>query len=64
VQLLRLADERKVSPADALRALTIEELAPCYSFVQIDSADEPAPAVRYWRQAAGGEWSIGPACGR
>ena len=64
VQLLRLADERKASPSDALRALTIEELAPCYSFVQIDSADEPVPAVRFWRQAASGEWSISPTCGR
>jgi hypothetical protein len=64
VQLLRLADERKASPSDSLRSLKIEELAPCYSFVQIGSMDEPAPSVRYWRQAASGEWSIGPACGR
>jgi len=64
VQFLRMADERKASPADALRSLKIEELAPCYSFVQIESMDEPAPAVRYWRQAASGEWSIGPTCGR
>ena len=64
VQLLRLADERKASPSDALRSLKIEELAPCYSFVQIGSMDEPAPSVRHWRQAASGEWSIGPACGR
>lgn len=63
-QLLRLADERKASPSETLRSLTIEELAPCYSFVQIESADEPAPAVRYWRQAASGTWSIAPTCGR
>lgn len=64
VQLLRLADEQKASPSDVLRSLKIEELAPCYSFVQIESADEPAPSVRYWRQAASGEWSISPGCGR
>ena len=64
VQLLRLAEERKVSASDALRSLAIEELAPCYSFVMIEPAAEPAPAVRYWRQAESGEWSIAPGCGR
>ena len=64
VQVLRLAEERKATPSDVLRSLTIEELAPCYGFVQMESADEPAPAVRYWRQAASGEWSIAPTCAR
>jgi hypothetical protein len=64
VQLVRLAEERKTTPADVLRSLAIDELAPCYSFVLIEPSDEPAPAVRYWRQAASGEWAIAPTCGR
>jgi hypothetical protein len=65
VQLLRLSEERGVTAPVALRSLAVEDLAPCYSFVQINAGpDGPAPAVRYWRQAASGEWAIAAACGR
>jgi hypothetical protein len=64
VQLERLHTERGMSWQDFLRSLTPEELPPCYSFVLIPEYDkEPAPAVRYWRQAGDGTWAIAPSCG-
>ena len=64
VQLERLHSERGGSWHDFLQSLEPEELPPCYSFVLIPAYDqEPAPAVRYWRQGSDGTWAIAPACG-
>lgn len=64
VQLERLHTERGGSWQDFLQSLKPEALPPCYPFVLIPAYDkEPAPAVRYWRPGANGEWAIGPACG-
>jgi hypothetical protein len=63
VQLERLHAERKVSWHDLLRSLEPEELPPCYAFVHVPAYEqEPAPAVRYWRRADDGAWSIAPNC--
>jgi hypothetical protein len=65
VQLDRLASDRRLQEKELLTSLQPEDLAPCYSFVQIASnGGAPVPAVRYWRQATTGEWSIGAVCGR
>ena len=46
-----------------LRAIQPEDLAPCYSFVQIAAYDSaPAPGVRYWRPDGSGAWTIGSSC--
>jgi hypothetical protein len=64
VQLERLKAERSVSWHELLQSLEPESLPPCYSFVHVPAYDlEPAPAVRYWRHAADGRWSIAPTCG-
>jgi len=64
VQLERLKAERGVSWHEFLQALQPEALPPCYSFVLIPPYDqEPAPAVRYWRQGSDGAWAVAPACG-
>ena len=64
VQLERLKAERGLSDRDLLRSLSPEDLTPCYSFVHIPAyTDAPAPRVRYWRQAPGGEWTLGAGCG-
>jgi UDP-2,3-diacylglucosamine pyrophosphatase LpxH len=42
-----------------------EDLSPCFSFVHVTmKASEPIPAVRYWRETAPGQWSVGVTCGR
>jgi hypothetical protein len=65
VQLDRLASDRGVPEKELLASLQPEDLAPCYSFVQIESTGgAPVPAVRYWRQSATGDWAIAAACGR
>jgi UDP-2,3-diacylglucosamine pyrophosphatase LpxH len=65
VQLERLKTERGLSDRDLLRSLSPEDLPPCYSFVHVPAyTDAPAPRVRYWRQAASGEWTLGAGCGR
>jgi hypothetical protein len=64
VQLERLRSERGGSWHDFLRSLEPEQLSPCYSFVLIPAYDQqPAPSVRYWRQASDGAWSVAAACG-
>ena len=46
-----------------LRSMRPEDLAPCYSFVQIVAYDStPAPSVRYWRPDTSGNWAIGSDC--
>jgi len=65
VQLDRLASDRGVPEKELLASLQPEDLAPCYSFVQIESTGgAPVPAVRYWRQSTTGDWAIAAACGR
>ena len=66
VQFGRLQAEHGLSDAELLGALQPEHLAPCYGFVQIDPYDDtPAlPAIRYWRQAEGGDWELAARCGR
>ena len=64
VQLGRLQEERGTSGDSPLRDLQPEQLAPCYGFVHIPPyTGTPSPGVRYWRQAAGGGWSIAGGCG-
>jgi hypothetical protein len=63
VQLERLAGERGRPVADVLASTRPEDLAPCYSFVQISmGAGELMPAVRYWRKSAEGPWGFGRTC--
>ncbi len=65
VQLDKLAADRGVAEKELLSTLQPEDLAPCYSFVQIDIVNgAPSPAIRYWRQSAAGEWAMAPTCGR
>ena len=66
VQFGRLQAEHGLSDAELLGVLQPEHLPPCYGFVQIDPYDEtPAlPAIRYWRQAEGGDWEMAARCGR
>jgi hypothetical protein len=64
-QLDRIKTERNLSDRDLMRSLQPEDLAPCYSFVHIPPyTGTPAPSVRYWRQAAGGDWALATGCGR
>jgi hypothetical protein len=64
VQLERLKAERGLSWHEFLQSLEPEELPPCYAFVHVPAYEQdPAPAVRYWRQADDGAWSIAPTCG-
>jgi hypothetical protein len=64
-QLDRIKTERNLSDRDLMRSLQPEELPPCYSFVHIPPyMGTPAPSVRYWRQAAGGDWALATGCGR
>jgi hypothetical protein len=64
-QFERIETERALPPADLLRALQPEDLPPCYSFVHVAPyTDAPTPNVRYWRQAAAGDWAMGAGCGR
>jgi UDP-2,3-diacylglucosamine pyrophosphatase LpxH len=63
-QLERIKVDRKLSDADLLRALQLDELAPCYSFVHIPAySDHPPAAVKYWRRTAAGNWAIETGCG-
>jgi hypothetical protein len=63
VQLERLKAERGVSWHEFLQSLQPEALPPCYSFVLIPPyGQEPAPAVRYWRQGSDGAWTVGASC--
>jgi hypothetical protein len=63
VSLERAAAESGRTVADALATITPEELAPCYSFVQISlETGNAVPAVRYWRRSAEGQWDVAPAC--
>lgn len=56
---------RKGAAADLLRTLQPEQLAPCYSYVQIPlSTDRPEPVLRYWRRSEAGEWGSGGGCTR
>ena len=65
VQFERMAIERAISERELLESLKPEDLAPCYSFVQVAYVDgAPVPAVRYWRRSAAGEWGSAPTCGR
>ena len=65
VQLERLAADRGVPERELFSVLQPEDLAPCYSFVEIDlAAGAPVPATKYWRQSAAGDWSIAATCGR
>ncbi len=55
----------RVLPDRELRSLQPEDLAPCYSFVQIPAYhDTPAPTVRYWQQNGSGAWALAAACSR
>jgi hypothetical protein len=65
VQFDRLKAERGASDREVLASLTVEQLAPCYSFVSIPpyATSDPAPAVRYWRQAADRQWAVAASCG-
>lgn len=65
VQFDRLKSERGASDRDLLASLRLEQLAPCYSFVSVPpyAKADPMPAVRYWRQAAGGQWAVAASCG-
>jgi hypothetical protein len=63
VQYERLRAERSVADDELLRSLQPEQLAPCYGFVRIPPyTTDPAPAVRYWREA-NREWGFGAGCG-
>jgi UDP-2,3-diacylglucosamine pyrophosphatase LpxH len=63
VQLERLKAERGISWHELLESLEPEALPACYSFVLVPAYDQdPAPAVRYWRQGGDGTWSIAPNC--
>ena len=66
VALDRFQEARGVSDAELLATLRPEQLAPCYSFVQIDPyTDQPGPPMlRYWRQDVDGVWSMAGACAR
>ena len=60
-----LQKEQGRTDRNLLRELQPEQLAPCYSFVEIRPyTDTPAPAVRYWRAADTGAWEMGSSCGR
>jgi hypothetical protein len=57
VQLERRLTDR------ALSSLVPDDLAPCYSFVEIAPyADAPSPHIRFWRQDRSGTWGMGGSC--
>jgi UDP-2,3-diacylglucosamine pyrophosphatase LpxH len=65
VQLERIKVARGLPDRDLLRAVTLEELPSCYSFVQIEPyVGTPVPVVRYWRASENGSWSLAGGCGR
>jgi UDP-2,3-diacylglucosamine pyrophosphatase LpxH len=64
VQYERIRNERSATDDQLLRSLQPEQLTPCYSFVRIAPyATDPAPTVRYWREADG-SWGLAASCGR
>jgi UDP-2,3-diacylglucosamine pyrophosphatase LpxH len=64
VQYERIRSERSSTDDQLLRSLQPEQLPPCYSFVRIPPyATDPAPTVRYWREADG-SWGLAASCGR
>jgi UDP-2,3-diacylglucosamine pyrophosphatase LpxH len=64
VQYERLRAERSATDDQLLGSLQPEQLAPCYSFVRIPPyRTDPAPTVRYWREAEG-SWELAGSCGR
>jgi UDP-2,3-diacylglucosamine pyrophosphatase LpxH len=63
VSLERAAADSGRTVAAVLATIRPEELAPCYSFVQISmETGDALPAVRYWRRSAEGQWDVAPAC--
>ena len=66
VQFARLQAASGLADAELMRALRLEHLAPCYSFVQVDPYEvtPAAPRVRYWRRAESGTWELAAECGR
>lgn len=63
VQLDQMSDARGASDQNVLRSLQPEQLAPCYSFVQIAaSPGARAPMLRYWRQNDKGSWETAAGC--
>jgi hypothetical protein len=65
VQLDRLRAQHDLTDDTLLRTLQPEDLAPCYSFVQVDpyTAAPDLPVIRYWRDGDDG-WDIARSCGR
>ncbi len=65
VQLDRLEQAHGLTDAELLGRLRPEELAPCYSFVQVEPYDATPglPVIRYWRQGDDG-WEMAAACSR
>jgi len=63
-QLEEVREETGLSDRDLMSGLTVERLPACYSFVLVPPyRDEPIPAVRYWRQSAGGRGALAENCG-
>jgi hypothetical protein len=63
VQLGLLAADSGRTVSDVLASVKPEDLAPCYSFVQISvNAGVAAPTVRYWRANPAARWGFGATC--
>jgi len=64
-QLDELRKDHGLSEQALLRSMRPENLAPCYSFVEIASyAGPPTPRTLYWRESEKAGWEIGTGCGR
>ena len=65
VQLDRLESQHDLTDDTLLRTLRPEDLAACYSFIQVEpyAATPDLPVIRYWRNGDNG-WEIARSCGR
>ena len=63
-QLETIKSDHGWSDQELLSGIRLEQLAPCYSFVEIAPYEAtPSPRTVFWRQSAKGGWETSLTCG-
>ena len=64
-QLETIKSDRGWSDQELMRSIRLEQLAPCYSFVEIAPYEgSPSPRTVFWRLGAQGGWEMSLTCGQ